>query len=419
MRVNDSGRPKAAIPPAAITAALTNLSSTNSRAAVAGSRASRNARVSFHQRILQTTDQFFSVAWIRIGLEVDTPFAPGSVADRAGLQVRGVVGLRRGEHLFEHSDGMWGVSVDVILGQQRSGLDAVFAGPELRFDHGIDHLLRPFGALLQVTLVHEDDAAGVILPNIAGEAQNFADAECFRRGVERFRNDVTGDLAGGEGRHHVGRRHHDQIDFVRCRIAGPFGHRGQAVLAQQDLQHDIMDRIPERNSDGLAAQFLDAVDLRTDAEAGAAGMIPGDDFRGRLAAEAGPHSHRRKQMDDIDLPRDEGFQHLRPAPQHHRLFSFETLGFKVSFAMSHQQRRGIRNREVADPHRRIGFLRAGLIAAQQRESAGRGKQCSEFHHLAAGNGINGHGISALDQLRRAAFRNVVSISTRIVPSSAT
>ena len=117
---------------------------------------------------------------------------------------------------------MRGVSIDAILGQQCSGFDAVLTSPELRFDHGIDYPLRPFGALLQVTLVHEDDAAGVILPNITGEAQNFADAECFRRGIERFRNDVAGDLAGGERRHHVGRRHHDKIDFVRCRIAGPF-----------------------------------------------------------------------------------------------------------------------------------------------------------------------------------------------------
>ena len=98
-------------------------------------------------------------------------------------------------------------------------------------------------------------------------------------------------------------------------------------------------------------------------------------------------------MDDIDLPRDEGFQHLRPAPQHHRLFGLKTLGFEEALAMSDQQRRGIGNRQVADPHRRIGFLRARLIGAQQREGAGCGKQCSEFHHLAAGNGINGHGLA--------------------------
>ena len=111
----------------------------------------------------------------------------------------------------------------------------VLAGPQLRLDHGVDHLLRPFRPLLQVALVHEDDAAGVILPDVAGEAQNLADAECFGRGVERLGDDVTGDLVGGERRHHVGGRHHHQIDFVGGGCAGPLGHRRQAALAQQRL----------------------------------------------------------------------------------------------------------------------------------------------------------------------------------------
>ena len=134
-------------------------------------------------------------------------------------------------------------------------------------------------------------------------------------------------------------------------------------------------------------------------------------------------------MNDIDLPRDEGFQHLRPAPQHHRLFGFKTLGFEVSSAMSDQQRRGIRNRQVANPHRRIGFLRAGLIAAQERQRAGRSAAPTSaasaagvvwnYRRLAVETASMGTWIGASDQLRRAAFRNVVSISTRIVPSSAT
>lgn len=66
------------------------------------------------------------------------------------------------------------------------------------------------------------------LPNVAGKPQNLAGIQAFRRRIERFGDDVTGDAAVRQRRQHVRRRHDDQFDFVG--FAGQFGHRHQAFL---------------------------------------------------------------------------------------------------------------------------------------------------------------------------------------------
>ncbi|MPN44808.1 hypothetical protein SDC9_192375 [bioreactor metagenome] len=93
----------------------------------------------------------------------------------------------------------------------------------LRIDHGIDHLLRPFGAILEIALVHGDDAARVLAPDVAGETQYAADTIGFCGGIERLGDDEAGNRTVGQGRSHVGRGHDGESDFVRLQAVRRLG----------------------------------------------------------------------------------------------------------------------------------------------------------------------------------------------------
>ena len=135
------------------------------------------------------------------------------------------------QHFLENGNGVRRVAVRSVLGDELRRLGSVVPGPELRLDDGVDDLLRPFRPLAQVLLVHEDDAAGVVLPDVAGEAQNLADAQRLGRSVERLGDDVAGDLFGGERRRHVGRRQDDKVHLIRRRRADALGDGGEAAVS--------------------------------------------------------------------------------------------------------------------------------------------------------------------------------------------
>jgi hypothetical protein len=111
----------------------------------------------------------------------------------------------------------------------------------LGLDDGVDHLLRPLRAVVQVLLVHEHHAAGVVAPDVAGKALHAADLEVLGQGVERLGDDVAGDALAGQGRRHVGRRQHQQVDLVgaSCALAG--FDTGQAVVVEHLLQHHVVE----------------------------------------------------------------------------------------------------------------------------------------------------------------------------------
>ncbi|MNY07275.1 hypothetical protein D3C86_1400720 [compost metagenome] len=278
---------------------------------------------------------------------------------------------------------MRGVLVGAGLGQQRGCLGAVVARPELGLDDGVDHLLRPLGTVVQILLMHEHHAASMVAPDIASEALHPADFELFGQGVEGFGDDVAGDAFTGQRGRHVRRRQHHQIHLIRRQsAAGRLAHRHQPVIAKQLLHHHVVNRVPKRNRHRLPAQQLDLGDARGHGQTRAADMVPGHHFGRDLAAIAGPHGHRRQQVNHVDLPRNKRLDHLRPTAQQHRALGLDAFGFEQAVVMRHQQRRGIGDRQVADAHRGIRLRGgAGLQAVEQRQGAGRGQQSAEFEEV--------------------------------------
>ncbi|KAG1082408.1 hypothetical protein G6F40_015133 [Rhizopus arrhizus] len=206
----------------------------------------------------------------------------------------------------------------------------------------------------------------MVAPDVAGKTQHLAHAQGLSDRIEGFGHDVTGDAVLRQRRRHVGRRHDDQVDFV-CADRPVFPRHGrQAVLAQQILQHDVVDGIPERDGNRLAAQFLDVVDSRRHRQARSAHVVPGHDLGRDLAAEARPDRHRRQQVHPIHLARDEGLDHLRPAAQQRGLFRLDAGLVEQAVVMRHQQRRGVGDGQVANAHWRVRLaLCTGVERRQQ------------------------------------------------------
>ncbi len=71
--------------------------------------------VALDQRFPQAPNQFLGVARIGVGLEIDPELAPVRMLDRAGLDVGGLVGLRRRQNFAENLDTMRGVLVWIVL----------------------------------------------------------------------------------------------------------------------------------------------------------------------------------------------------------------------------------------------------------------------------------------------------------------
>gem|GEM_PF-4637611 len=204
--------------------------------------------------------------------------------------------------------------------------------------------------------MHEHHAASVIAPDTAAEALHPANLQLFGQGVEGFGNNVAGDAFTRQRRRHVRRWQHQQINLIRRQnAAGRLAHRHKSVIAKQLLHDHVMNRVPERNRRRLPAQLLDLGNARGYGQARAADMVPGHDFGRDLAAITSPDRHRRQQVNHVDLPGNERFDHLGPTAQQHRSFSLDAFGFEQAVVMGHQQGRGIGDRQVSDPHRGIGL----------------------------------------------------------------
>ncbi|GHU91817.1 hypothetical protein AGMMS49925_08000 [Deltaproteobacteria bacterium] len=64
--------------------------------------------------------------------------------------------------------------------------------PELGIDNGVHYLLGAFRTFVQILLMLKDDATGVVIPDIAGKTQDFADVFKFRRSIERLSHNEAG-----------------------------------------------------------------------------------------------------------------------------------------------------------------------------------------------------------------------------------
>ncbi len=68
-------------------------------------------------------------------------------------------------------------------------------------------------------------------------------------------------------------------------------------------------------------------------------------------------------MDEIELARGEAFNECRPASDQRRWFDLEAGFLEVSLGMSHKQRGGVGDGQVADAHDSI-VLRARAIGSE-------------------------------------------------------
>jgi hypothetical protein len=98
--------------------------------------------------------------------------------------------------------------------------------------------------------------------------------------------------------------------------------------AQQLLQQDVVDRIPERDRHGLAAQVGDLVDVVQHCQRGTVDVVPGHHLGRELRAVAHPQRGRRQQVDHIDLAGHEGFDDLGPAAEQAWRFGLQALGLE-------------------------------------------------------------------------------------------
>lgn len=105
--------------------------------------------------------------------------------------------------------GLWQVPAT----RQRSrGGAAVRVDAQLGSDHRVGERLHRLGSALDDLVAGDQHAAGVVTPHIAEEGVDAADLLEHCGGIERIGDHVAGDGPVGQGRHHVRRAHHDQLD---------------------------------------------------------------------------------------------------------------------------------------------------------------------------------------------------------------
>ena len=123
--------------------------------------------VAGHDRLTHRLDDEARRARIGPGLEVDAAVAPLGVLERSTRPVGRHVVFGHGalDDLDRHRQ-----VVAAVLRQDARDLLLVLGGIDRAAHDGIDDLLRPLRLLLHQRLVHGDDAAGVVLPDIAREA---------------------------------------------------------------------------------------------------------------------------------------------------------------------------------------------------------------------------------------------------------
>jgi hypothetical protein len=102
-------------------------------------------------------------------------------------------------------------------------------------------------------------------------------------------------------------------------------------------------------------------------------------------------------MDDVHLAGDEGLDHLRPAAQQHRLLRLDSLRLEQTVGVRDQEWRRIGDRQVADPYRRVGPLGTRLVAPEEWQRAGGGKQCRQLQGITAGESAAGEAFDTHDR----------------------
>ena len=88
-------------------------------------------------------------------------------------------------------------------------------------------------------------------------------------------------------------------------------------------------------------------------------------------------------MDGVHLSGDKGFQHLRPAPQTHRLLGLDACLLEKPLAMRDQKRCRIGDRQIADAQRHIRVLGARFVSLQKWQRAAGRQQRRQAQHLTA------------------------------------
>ena len=126
-----------------------------------------------------------------------------------------------------------------------------------RTDKCIHDLLGPCRLLFGQMLVHANDAAGMVFPDVAGKAQHDGAGLEFTHGVKGFGDNIGVDLFGRQSGRHIRRRHDLQIDLIGGQLAAlGFNNRLETLLAQGILQHNIMHGIPIWHGNLHATQLL-------------------------------------------------------------------------------------------------------------------------------------------------------------------
>lgn len=139
-----------------------------------------------------------------------------------------------------------------------------------------------------------------------------------------------------------------------------------------------MHRVPVGNGNTPAAELGEGPDsgVPADDEARSVGVSPCKDLDRKLVVVAHPHRNRLQQMDEIELTGGEAFDERGPASDQARWFDLEAGFLEVSLGVSHKQRGGVGDGQIADAHDCI-VLCARAISSQpggrekRRETAAR------------------------------------------------
>ena len=124
--------------------------------------------------------------------------------------------------------------------------------------------------------------------------------------------------------------------------------------------------------------------LDVDRQRRAVHVIPRHDLHRVLLREAHEDRHRDEEVDEIERAGEETLGDLRPTPHHHGPIDLQTFGGKQVLRVADQQRRRVRDRQIADLQprlnaarylRRSGGDRRLLAGAGQRQTGRAGEPC--------------------------------------------
>ena len=227
------------------------------------------------------------------------------MTDRIGLRIRLVVVIG---HRAHHCVGRHRQVALAVLRHHAGDLFLVFLCIYLGADDRVHHLLRPLRLLRHGVLIHAHHAAGMVFPDVAGESQHPAAGLQLAKRVEWLGHDKGVDLFRRQRRRHIRRRHDHQIHLIcRQRVFLVLDHRLESGLAQRNLQHDIVHRVPIGHRHLFAGEPPEVigVNVLADDQCGTIDVCPRHDLDGKSVVVAHPHRNRLEEVHQVELARGE------------------------------------------------------------------------------------------------------------------